>query len=382
MKVGIITIHKSPNYGACLQAYALYEFLLGKGYDCEVIDLLRPTHKAFVDSKKYIPYRQKQSIIQKLKKGIRRTLLGHKTRKGLTEAAQLKFDDFFNRIKYSTTYYSIDELYANPPEYDVYITGSDQLWNPTIGFCIEPYFLTFVKNKGRKISYATSVGISELSATEKRDFAKWLSQYDAISVREQSARKTLSGLVSRKIEQVCDPSFLIKPEEWMKLSITPSTKAPYLLLFTLSYRQELLDFALKLKSESGMELIYLCLYHPVNENNDYVVEKNAGPREFLGYIANAEMVITDSFHGTVFSLILGAGNFFSYIPSTQKRGLRITNLLDTYHLSGHVLHDDLSLSYQDLVTKSISRSRILSVMGSERERSKEYLLRNLKNQAK
>lgn len=379
MKIGIITIHKSPNYGACLQSYGLYSFLKNKGYYVEIIDLLRPTHADYVQSKKYVPYRRKKiSFIQRLLNKIKTTFKTPKPKKTLKNDAKIKFDSFNKLLNYSRTYYSIDELYKLPPEYDVYITGSDQLWNPTIGFCIEPYFLTFVKNGGRKISYATSIGIEKLESNEKEDFAKWLSDYHSISVREKNGKVILSELVKQSVTQVADPSFLLEPSQWKSIMVTSTIDEPYILLFTLNYNQELIEFCNRLKKESGKKLVYMCLYQPVDVSNlvDVAID-NAGPQEFLGYINSADMVITDSFHGTVFSLILDAGNIFSYVPSSQKRGKRITDLLDTYNLNDHVLHDDLSISYKELESRSIEKKFVSERMNNERSRSKEYLLKQL-----
>lgn len=379
MKLGIITIHKSPNYGACLQSYGLYSFLKNKGYDVEIIDLLRPTHTDYVQSKKYVPYRRKQiSFIQKITKKIKTIFITMFKIKALKNSAKIKFDSFNKLLNYSRTYYSIDELYKLPPEYDIYITGSDQLWNPTIGFCIEPYFLTFVKNGGRKISYATSMGIEKLEENEKNDFTRWLSDYYSISVREKSGKVILSELVKQDVTQVADPSFLLEPSQWKSLMTPSKIREPYILLFTLNYRKELIDFCSRLRTESGKKLVYICLSQPIDVSNlvDVIID-DAGPQEFLGYINSAEMVITDSFHGTVFSLILDAGNIFSYVPSSQKRGKRITDLLDTYNLSDHVLHDDLSISYKELEGMSIDKKNVSERMNNERSRSQEYLLKQL-----
>ena len=378
MKIGIITIHKSPNYGACLQSYALFAFLKEKGFECEIIDLLRPTHSGYIKSKVYVPYRKKKTgIIKKCENLFIQLFKKKDTRKILTKEAKHKFDIFNNKINYSQTYRGIDELYNNPPIYDVYISGSDQLWNPTIGFCIEPYFLTFVK-KGRKISYATSIGVDYLLDNEKNDFAKWLSDYHSISVREKSGRDILSPIIGQKVTQVCDPTFLLEPTQWASLMIEPSIKEPYILLFTLNYNQLLLDFCIRLSHESKKKLIYLCLYQSYTMSpSNYIAVNSASPNEFIGYIAHADMVVTDSFHGTALSLLLEAGNFFVYIPSSQKRGKRITDMLDFFNLNNHVLNDDLNVSYQDLARRSLDKNTIRDLIIKERKRSQEYLLQQL-----
>ena len=140
-RVGIITIHNSPNYGASLQSYALYKYIEQSGYDCEVIDLHRPSCKDYVPSKNYVPYRK--SILRRLKVVIRR-IIGRKN-KFYSEEAKVKFDAFNAQIKMSRPYYGVDELYANPPRYDLYITGSDQVWNPNFNRLREVDLLYFVR---------------------------------------------------------------------------------------------------------------------------------------------------------------------------------------------------------------------------------------------
>jgi len=379
MKIGIITIQRSPNYGACLQSYGLFFYLKDKGYDCEVIDLLRPIHSDYIPSKSYLPYRSKQyGVLKRALYKIKNYFVHSSRVSSISVEAKQKFDSFNNLINYSCQYCSIEELYQAPPDYDIYISGSDQLWNPTIGFCIEPYFLTFVKNGGRKISYATSIGIAKLEDKEKEDYSRWLSDYYSISVREKDGCKILSELVKQKVSQVADPTFLLEPSQWKSIIVPPIVDKPYILLFTLNYCKELIDFAYRISLESGKRLVYLCLYQTVDVSR-YVdnIVNNAGPQEFLGYINSADMVITDSFHGTVFSLILDSDNVFSYVPLSRKRGSRITELLDTYHLSDHILRDDLSISYKELQSRFIDKHSLYEMMNCERKRSQEYLLRQL-----
>ena len=137
MKIGIITIHHSTNYGASLQSWGLYKFLCDEGFDCEIIDLHRPVHSDYKYSKKYICYRGlngrtlKQKIWNLYIRFFKRTPLYIKEKNE-------KFRKFNRKIKLSKAYRSIDDLYANPPQYDIYISGSDQVWNPSQPFCIEP----------------------------------------------------------------------------------------------------------------------------------------------------------------------------------------------------------------------------------------------------
>lgn len=376
MKIGIITIHNSPNYGASLQAFALWKYLTDSGYDCEVIDLHRPHQEDYIPSKKYMPCRyNKDSFKTKIKKQIYR-LLKRQTCKYLTKEARRKFDAFNSQIRFSRSFLSVDELYSNPPVYDVYITGSDQLWNPTQPFCIEPYFLTFAPKGKRKISYSSSIGITELKEKEKELFRKALVQYDAISVREFQAKQLLQHLIAKEIVQVADPTFLLPLETWNCISIKPNASEKYLLLFTLGFNKPLLEYAIHLGNQSRLRVVYLTAVQP-EDNGQYQAVVDAGPREWIGYISNAEMVITDSFHGTVFSIIMGTNNFFTYISPTNQRGSRITDLLDTFGLINHLLKTNLQQTYSELSATTISHKQIAEIIQKEREQSQNFLIRNI-----
>lgn len=381
-KVGIITIHNSPNYGACLQSYALYRYIQQQGNDVEIIDLHRPVaYEDYIPSKKYVCSRPvKRSLLSKIKGNVK-SLIGIKPKSPslYSPLAIKKFDEFNSIIKLSKPYRGIDELYANPPLYDLYISGSDQLWNPTQAYCLEPYFLTFVPNgQGKKISYATSVGITDLRDNEKKDFAKWLNLYDDISVREYQAQSLLQGLLAdKKVNQVADPTFLLDPKDWKDMAVRPK-QSKYILMFTLQHRPEILKYCLQLSKQSRLPLIELGQVQPDVLDGSYTAVKDAGPKEFLGYIENAELVITDSFHCTVFSLIMGANNFYTYIAPTNQRGSRIIDLLNTYQTIEHLLSPDLDVSFDILMESQILHQKVNMIMKFERDRSRDFINKYLR----
>ena len=376
MKIGIITIQDSPNYGACLQTYALYEALKKLGGEVEVVDLRRPTHNDFKPSRKYKPYGIKKGLLQRLMT----CLTSFKKKKSeLSSIAIGRFEEFNRLIRYSRRYFKVDELYSEPPIYDVYVTGSDQCWNPSMKFCIEPYFLTFAPSNSKKISYATSIGGIELANKIEDVYIKKLADYNYISVREKSASEYLEKLVSREVEQVDDPTFLLSADEWCKIYGNHKVDNSYILLFTLKRTPMLMEYALTLSRQSGKKLVYLCLGMPHNQENNVIVINDAGPAMFLSYIANADIVITDSFHGTALSIILGARNFYSYVAPTNKRGSRISDMLDQFCLSSHMLDDNFSLSYEQLESNRIDRKEIEQLLSAERKRCFDYLRKAIYN---
>lgn len=372
MKIGIITIHKSPSYGACLQSFALWKYISSEGVDCEIIDLHRPTHIDFKKSDRFLPMRQehltfKVKVLTELFK-LKDRLLA----KIHLSPLEKKYNQFNEEIKYSKVYKGVDELYANPPSYDLYVTGSDQVWNPQQAYCIEPYFLTFVNNGGKKISYAASIGLKDLLSEEKEKFAQWLESYDAIGVREKSAQELLTSFMNKPTTLVLDPTFLLDKESWQKEAVFPTVEKPYILLFSLFTPPNILNFAKRIAKESNKQLIVLA------PNKKEVIEggllvNDAGPREFLGYFCQADMVITDSFHGTVFSMIMEAGNFFSYIAPNNRRGSRIVDLLSLFQLEDHLLSPELKETAIELQSHQIDLSILKERIKEERAKSISFL---------
>lgn len=369
-KIGIITIHNCKSFGACLQTYALYRHIKNVGYECEVIDLRRKEQSDFIKSRKYKPYYKDESVIVTIKRFIKKRLFPTTMEKDLSARNFKRFNDL---VKLSTTYRKIDELYNTPPIYDIYVTGSDQVWNPYQPYCIEPYFLTFAPRGKRKISFAASIGVVQLEKKVLKDYKKWLSDYNSISVREAEAKKLLQPLTDKHIDVVSDPTFLLDVSSWKSLCETVNVSQPYILLFSLSFRHELLNFVLKFHKGCKMPLVILGANQPDISQDNVIQIRDAGPYEFLSYINNAEIVFTDSFHGTVFSLILGVKYFYTYISKDNKRGSRIVELLSRFNLNDHLLDIDNSEGFDHLLNLSVDRKYVLGVISKIQIHDKHIL---------
>ena len=374
MKIGIITIHNSTNYGACLQTWGLYKFLIEQGYDCEIIDLHRPVHPDYIYSKKYVDYNGAYKKVQKFKfKSFFKKYILRRNIPSYRIERMRKFSAFNSQIKLSAAYKSIDDLYSNPPVYDIYITGSDQLWNPTQPFCIEPYFLTFVKSPNvKKISYAASIGHDTLNEKEKNDFKRWLLSYNHISVREYEAKRLLESLINKPVSQVSDPTFLLGPDYWRSIAEAPKEDIPYILCFKLNGDCRLANYVVKIGMELKKKVIILTPTEDMLKNCQVV--RNAGLEEFLGYIANADMLISDSFHANVFGLLLGVKNLWAYIPPDNHRGSRLYSLFFTFGIQNHFIAQDLSTDAKKLQSCSIDQDKIYNIALSEQKKSSEFLL--------
>lgn len=382
--VGIITIHNSTNYGASLQAFALYSYIQRLGYDVSVIDLHRPVHNDYLYSSHFLSYHPvKKDSLNGLKIFIKRLLPKYRYLYKSFDSAEKKFKKFNNAVKQTRAYRKIDDLYADPPFFDIYVAGSDQIWNPFQPFCIEPYFLTFVPKGSKKLSYAASIGVATLSEKEKSDYKNWLESFDALSIRENTAKLLLEEIVDKEITCVPDPSFLISQEAWSSYSIEPDKDGKYILLYTIRRNDFLLNLANKLSQVVSCKVIVLnhALWNPRSDGNvEYV--GNAGPNEFLGFIKKASCVLTDSFHGTVFSILMKTRNFYAFVPVTNlkggSRGSRITDLLSTFQLEDHIISEANPVeNLEALYNNIIDLDRVSRIIAEESQVGQKFLQENL-----
>lgn len=312
MKVGLITIHSAENIGAALQAYATQQYL-SKFAQVEIIDYYHNNRVWYKKNQKGILLRQIDRF-KKILHPIQTVLM----RKRATAFRNFR-KQYLNLSK--CTYYGDTEILNNPPVYDIYICGSDQLWNAAITRNSESYFLSFTNSK-HKYSFASSVGHANMTKEEKELAKKYLPSFAEIAVREQGTAKELSELLKRPIQTVLDPVFLLSKQEWEALA--KSIKLPengYIVVYALQ-ENEALHRALKYAQTLALPIVFMG-----KEVSGYggIKIKSAGPQEFLYILANAKYVITNSFHGFAFSLIFQKQIF---ICEHTTRNLRLENLLE------------------------------------------------------
>ena len=342
MKIGIITIQRSEvNFGACLQSYALWRYISNLGFDCEVIDLLRPCHR---DYERSVAFGETpQSIRSKVKDKIRQLFLPTKKKNGLS-----KYRDFNNKVKYSIQYKSVDELYKSPVKYNVLVSGSDQIWNPKMPFVNEPYFLTFAPAKCKRIAYASSFGVNTVQNDVKINYKKWLSAYQHVSVREDSGAKLIEQITGKKAQVVLDPVFLITKEEWKNEMQALSEIIPqkYIFCYMLHYDEKLLKKAIDISKSKNLRLILVLSENKTIVNDDVVQLTNIGPAEWLWLINNANFMVTNSFHGSAFSIIFRTP-FAVFLRKGTPTNTRIEGLLEKLNLSDHIFDIDIDLDLSE-----------------------------------
>ena len=347
MKIKTITCHDVYNYGASLQAYALQQYLTELGHDVQIIDYFpdymdvnyRIRWNNYVIPEvsslykmRYIPgiqtlYRIKMSL-KKIKFIIEKS--GRKN----------SFDCF--KIQYlnltSERYRNIEELRVAKLNADVFIAGSDQIWNPFFKNGRDPsFFLQF--GKGRKISYAASFGVSGLSSIDSVNMKRWLSSFNKISVREKTGLNLLNNLGIKEGVQVPDPVFLLTREYWGRLASSKIENDKFVLVYNLGpLMQDIKDCALQLARHHRLKIV--AVEELANISYADIRITDAGPCEFIELFTKASYVVTNSFHATSFSILFNIP-FFSYIKNATSS--RITDLLQYCGLEARLNSTDLNV---------------------------------------
>lgn len=295
IKIKIITCHNVYNAGASLQSYALQKYLRDHGHDVEIIDY-RPDYLArhysltAINNPKFDkPLLRELYILLKLKTRI----------KALKSKKKENFDKFTELFLKTTNirYKSCEDLKRKCPEADLYIAGSDQIWNPLFQNGKDPaFFLDFVSNGGKRASYAASFAVESISKEDEERDKQFLKAFDYISVRENSALKILDSL-GFAAELVCDPVFLLDSEEWEKMLIPFKADRNYIFMYDFDSNAKILQMIKEYARKHNLEIISA---FPI-EGGKWI--SNIGPREFLGVIKGAKLVVSNSFHATAFSII-------------------------------------------------------------------------------
>lgn len=307
-KVGILTFHNVRNYGASLQAYALQKKAQETFVDVEIIQY--QNEKIQNELKLWDP---KESGIKSYSRAVFGMIFRYHKKRA--------FDAYNHSMLRMSQKVSKKGLQAFAAKYDVLIVGSDQVWCTKITGHDISYFLDFAGENQIKIAYAPSFGddpITDLSLT------KYLNQFDLLTVREEIASEALKKNLAKDYTVVCDPTLLLEAEEWDSIASKRFCREPYVFLFMIHESKALMEQAERFSREKGLRLI---------SNKSFPFFQHLSPMDFLSWVKYADYVFTDSFHGTVFSLIFQKQFACHCFSNTGKKKLRLLQLLDMVKLS-------------------------------------------------
>ena len=363
-KVGIVTVHRNVNYGANLQAFASNKFINNQGFNAEIIDYL-PSE---LDKENYLlswlklswDNGKKGSILHKIKLFVALLLSApHKNKKLKAFCAFRK-----KHCNLSEKFKNVDGI-INSNFTDI-VCGSDQIWNPDIIGGIKPIYFGDVLGIKNKISYAPSIGKEQYSEADEIKAARLIKNMDYVSVREEKSVSYIEKISGKKVTHVCDPVFLLEKKEYEKIAKSIKCKKPYLLVYSVISNTEMLNAAIEFANEKGLTVLEIC----PNKRREcnHIQLTSASPEEFLGAIKNAQYVVTNSFHGTAFSLIF---NKELYVFDNKERGSRITGILEKAGLSNRILEEKITEQ------EPIDYNKIQENLNKHIEDSKRFLLNAL-----
>ena len=354
MKIDVITLNAVRNYGSVLQALATQELLKENGADVEIINYVREDVLPSNIAKTY----GGNNILKRL--AMIPTIIRWK----------VVFDKFqeknlnLGKIKYTT-----EEDFKNYPlKADAYCTGSDQVWNSKWNKgIIYPMYLNFVPENYIKFSFASSFGQDILSDEEIDKTKKYITQYDFISVREETGKRIVEEQYKYpNVVHIIDPTLCLPLEFWRKYSTKRKIKKDYILIYNLNKSKEFDNYARKLAKKTGLKLVRLCTrYDQIFRVGKSILVPTV--EEFISLIDNATYVLTDSFHATAFSMNMNTEPICVY---PNEFSGRIDSFLKLVKSTQRKIKD-----YNDfeVINRHVNFEEVNNVLNKEREKANNYL---------
>lgn len=370
MKIKTITTWADYNYGASLQAYALLTYLQSQGHDVELIKFL-PHYQTRMYDYMWVNPESKASR-HLITRWIYRVA---KFAQRMTTLKRKKVFDEFNFKTLNTTvatYRSYEELCANPPEADLYIVGSDQVWNVLYDAGRDPsFFLEFVKT-GKKASYAASFSYLDIDENNKKRIAASLAKFEGVAVREYQGRDLLKSM-GIESTWVLDPVFLLSLSDWDRLASETdnsiyNVSEKYVLIYDFEGNEILKRFAQEYANAHNLKIYAITDKYPLKYAHKNF--KDAGPKEFVKMISGCEAFISNSFHGTAFSIMYHKP-VFVFNRHRHKVNSRMESLLTLFELKDCIVTEDTD--FGTVMTKSFDWEKVEMIRKKNLAMSVQYL---------
>ena len=294
-KIGILTFLHNGNYGSSLQAFALQKVIREMGYDCEHIDYQPDIQEKVLNMIRCC--NNPRLILDGKKKQQVRT-----SQTGMQEKMKRILAFYGTRMRLSPRCCNHKELRGISSRYDIVMCGSDQIWNPI--WMNPAYFLDFAAPEKMRIAYAPSFGIREVPGRRKqRIIRRWTALFDAVSVREEEGARMMVSMTGNRPPVMPDPVCLLSKEEWEKILVPVKKESPYLLCYFIGENPAYWEKVHRLSEQTGLKALVIPVTSESYDLKDIELLDGAGPEEFIGAISSADLICTDSFHGTAFGTI-------------------------------------------------------------------------------
>lgn len=355
-KTATLTFQNAENYGAILQAYALQKVIISFDLNNEILNY----------SSEYMGKPYGLSALKR--KGLIRYFLGI----GyyiLRLARKPKFDRFrIEEMNFSKPL-NKNDLKNIENKYDAFIVGSDQVWNDSITNLDSAFFLNFVNSPDKKFSYAASFGFEKIEINVKKQYKYLLKDFSAFNMREESGVKIIKSLLNKYANLVLDPTLLLTNKQWKSISIPPKKNNKYILVYQLTFSSLLVKTVKKISNKTGYDIISIPFPMGGFFNSD--INIFSGPKEWIGLFSNAEIIVTDSFHGCCFSILFNK----KFKVCLTDGVTRIYNLLNMFELESCLIKKDTNFKIQD----NINWNKVNNLLEFQRNKSINILKRMLKN---
>lgn len=361
-RIAVITLHRATNFGSMLQTYATQLYLEKLGHQVEIIDFV-PQGLSFRQA--LFPANSEASLIRKAVRLIPAFLCN-----SIQFAVVHRFVRRYIHVT-PVRYSRYSDILRSIPKADIYLSGSDQVWNTQNNNHkedIQAYYLNFVPDGYIKIAYAGSFGKTKLSEEEATEISHYLKRYWAIGVREDSALDLLKKLGIPNGMHVLDPTFLIEPEEWLKfLGNRRPPKPGYLMVYNLNRNKAISKYAREIAERKQLRIVnFADTYEFVPHAKNRLVNT---AMDFINYIAHADYVITDSFHATAYSLSYSK-DFICVSP--PKYASRLESILRKTGLRDRIFYDEVDMN---VALQPVDYDIVQNILSKEKNRSKEFLIK-------
>lgn len=356
MKIGILTFHCAHNYGALLQAYALQETIKSLGYDVDIIDY-QPKYITEV----YKPFSKERIFAGNLKTIIKKLI--HAILIYPLNLRRWRVFNHFIRTNLNISKEPIEIIYR---KYNLFIIGSDQIWNYKLTNGFDKVYWGFFKtqNTAKKITYAASFGNAEKIQKETLFLEKALKNFDDISLRENEYLEFIQSIRKNKVYKVLDPTLILDNSKWNNIAVKPNNKNNYVLVYQVVKSFETNRIALKIANQLECDLIEIPAKITYKNLKDKYNAVN--PFEFIGWIKYATCIVTTSFHGTAFSIMYKKDFYTLNLEDGLEK--RPKDLLYSLNLSDRLINKGSYVDFEE-IDYSLS-DQLLSKLKSE---SLEYL---------
>ncbi len=376
-RIGILTLDsRIYNYGGLLQEYALFKIIENSNFEVEIIDYDNYSEANTFSYKRGFKYFSLKKFIHKIE--LKLNIGETSSDTSLPAESKQLFDEF--RKKYLTFSERCDQrdIKRICEAYDYVICGSDQIWNPA--YNIPSFFLNFLSNNKGKIIYAASLGVSKLTRLQKKTYSKLLIGIKNVSVREKNAKEIIQQLTDSEVKLVLDPTLLLKKKDWIGLMNCDFCEKDYIFCYFLGMSKEKINAASKFAKKNKLKIISIPFANSeISEKEFSTYKEPVGPLEFLELIYNAKIILTDSFHACVFSIMFDRPfRVFSRSNLNTNMDGRLETLLRYINKPEYMIKPD----NLDDVEIELNNSYDYSNIDKERKNSIKWLKDAIENENK